>query len=252
METLKGSSMFLKQFGRYLLLLKSLFVKPENINIYWKEMLRQMTDIGIGSLGIVAIISIFLGAVTTVQTAYQLVSSLIPKSVIGSIVSDSTILELAPTITSLVLAGKIGSSMASELGTMRITEQIDALEIMGVNTPAYLIGPKILAAVIIIPCLIILASFMGIYGGLVAGQLSGIVATEEFVLGARDTFRGFSVFLCLVKSVTFAFIISSVAAFNGYYTSGGALEVGQSSTRAVVYCCILILFSDYMIADLLI
>ena len=211
-----------------------------------------MKEIGVGSLGIVAIISVFLGAVTTVQTAYQLFSSLIPRSIIGSIVSDSTILELAPTITSLVLAGKIGSSIASELGTMRITEQIDALEIMGVNTPAYLIGPKILGAVIIVPCLIIISTFLCIYGGLLAGHLSGLVAQDEFILGARDTFKGFNVVLCMVKSVTFAFIISSVASYQGFHTHGGSLEVGKSSTRAVVYCCILILFSDYMIAELLI
>ncbi len=238
-------------FGKYLMLMSSLFVRPENTKIYWKEMIRQMNEIGVGTLGIVAIISVFLGAVTTVQTAYQLLSPLIPKSVIGSIVSDSTILELAPTITCLVIAGKVGSSISSELGTMRITEQIDALEIMGINTSAYLIGPKILAAFIVIPCLIILACFMGIYGGLVAGHLSGIVSAEDFVFGARDTFRSFYVVVCLIKSATFAFIITSVSSYQGYYTQGGALEVGQASTRSVVYCCILILFSDYMIADLL-
>ncbi len=238
-------------FGKYILLLKSLFVKPEKVSIYWRETIRQMNEIGIGSLGIVAIISVFIGAVTTVQTAYQLISPLIARSVIGTIVSDSTILELAPTITCLVLAGKIGSSVASELGSMRITEQIDALEIMGVNTPSYLIGPKIIAAVLIIPCLIIIAAFLGIYGGVLAGSLTGILTPEEFSIGARDSFRTLNLILCMVKAVTFAFIITSVSAYQGYFTDGGSLEVGQSSTRAVVFSCILILFADYLLAELL-
>ncbi len=242
---------FFYHFGKYIMLLKSLFVKPEKFSLYWKETVRQMSEIGIGSLGIVAIISLFIGGVTTVQTAYQLTTALIPKSIIGSIVSDSTILELAPTITCLVLAGKIGSSVASELGSMRITEQIDALKIMGVNTSGYLIGPKIVAALTVIPCLIIIAAFLGIYGGLMAGTLTGILSAEDFVSGARETFRPFNIVLCMIKAFTFAFIITSVSAYQGYYTVGGSLEVGQSSTRAVVYCCILILFSDYMIAELL-
>lgn len=242
---------FFFHFGKYLLLIKSLFVKPEKIHLYWKETLRQMVEIGIGSLGIVAIISIFLGAVTTVQTAYQLVSPLIPLYIIGSIVSDSTILELAPTITCLVLAGKIGSNIASELGTMRISEQIDALEIMGVNTSAFLIAPKILAALFVIPLLVIVSGFLSIYGGQFVGQLTGIISTDDFVFGARDTFKGFNVFFSLIKAFTYAFIITSVSSYQGYYVKGGALEIGQASTRAVVYCCILILFSDYLLAQML-
>lgn len=237
-------------FGKYILLIKSLFVRPENIKIYWKETSRQMVDIGVGSLSIVAIISIFIGAVTSVQMAYQLTTALLPDSLIGSVVSQTTILELAPTITCLVLAGKVGSSIASNLGTMRITEQIDALEIMGVNTASYLIGPKIIAAVIMIPCLVIVADFLSIYGGMVAGSLSGAVTQQEFMSGAREAFVPYNVFLCMVKSIIYSFIISSVSAYQGYYTSGGAIEVGKSSTRSVVFSCILILFSDYMIADL--
>ncbi len=238
-------------FGRYLILIKSLFTKPENTALYWKETLRQMNSIGVGSVVIVAIISVFVGAVTSVQTAYQLVSALIPKSVIGSIVSDSTILELAPTITCLVLAGKVGSNIASELATMRVTEQVDALEIMGVNISAYLIGPKIVAAMIIVPMLIIIATFLGIGGGLTAGVLSEAISQEEFIRGAQASFRPFNVALCLIKSVTFAFIITSVSAYQGFFTRGGALEVGIASTQAVVYSCILILLSDYILAELL-
>lgn len=242
---------FFFHFGKYLMLVKSLFVKPEKFHLYWKETLRQMVEIGIGSLGIVAIISLFLGAVTTVQTAYQLVSPLIPIYIIGSIVSDSTILELAPTITCLVLAGKIGSNIASELGTMRISEQIDALEIMGVNTSAFLIAPKILAAIFVIPLLVIVSGLLSIYGGQFVGNLTGIISSDDFIFGARDTFKGFNVFFSLVKAFTYAFIITSVSSYQGFYVQGGALEIGKASTRSVVYSCILILFSDYLLAELL-
>ena len=241
----------LYHFGRYLLLLNSCFLKPEKIGLYWKETLRQMNDIGVGSLAIVAVTSIFIGAVTTIQTAYQLVSAFIADSVIGTIVSDSTLLELAPTITCLVLAGKVGSNIASELGTMRISEQIDALEIMGVNTSSYLIGPKILAALFVIPALVIVAAYLSISGGMYAGYLSGVVSMDDFILGARDTFKPFTAFLCLTKAFTFAFIIATVSAYQGFYVRGGALEIGRASTRAVVYSCILILFADYVIAELL-
>ena len=242
---------FFNHFGKYLLLLRNLFVKPEKPAIYWKETFRQMNEIGVGSVVIVGIISLFIGAVTAIQTAYQLTSGLIPISVIGSIVSDSTILELSPTIICLVLAGKVGSSVCSELGSMRITEQIDALEIMGMNTVAYLIGPKIIAAISTIPLLTIISAFLSIGGGMFAGELSGILSSEEFIQGARSTFDPYIVFVSMVKSVTFAFMITSVSAYLGYFTTGGSIEVGQASTRSVVYCCILILFADYMIAEIM-
>ena len=237
--------------GKYILLLSSLFLRPEKPGLYWKETLRQMNEIGVGSLGIVAVTSVFIGAVTTIQTAFQLVSGLISDSVIGSIVSDSTLMELAPTITCLVLAGKVGSNIASELGTMRISEQIDALEIMGVNTSSYLIGPKILAAMFVIPALVIVAAYLSISGGLYAGHLSGAVSSDDFIMGARESFKGFTAFLCMVKAFTFSFIITSVSSYQGFYVKGGALEIGRASTRAVVYSCILILFADYVIAELL-
>lgn len=219
--------------------------------MYWNELFRQMVSIGIGSLGIVTIISVFMGAVTTVQTAYQLVSGLVAKTVIGAIVADSSMLELAPTITSLVLAGKIGSAIASEIGTMRVTEQIDALEIMGVNAPAYIIMPKILAAVVTIPMLIVLSIALCIGGGIFAGDATGILSSQQFIEGARSSFLPYNVLFSMTKAFTFAFIISSVSAYQGYYTQGGSLEVGQSSTRAVVYSCILILLSDYLLAQLM-
>lgn len=242
---------FFYHFGRYLLLLRQMFRRPENFRMYWNELFRQMVSIGIGSLGIVTIISVFMGAVTTVQTAYQLVSGLVAKTVIGAIVADSSMLELAPTITSLVLAGKIGSAIASEIGTMRVTEQIDALEIMGVNAPAYIIMPKVLAAVITIPMLIILSIALCIGGGIFVGDATGILSSQQFIEGARSSFLPYNVLFSMTKAFTFAFVISSVSAYQGYFTQGGSLEVGQSSTRAVVYSCILILLSDYLLAQLM-
>jgi phospholipid/cholesterol/gamma-HCH transport system permease protein len=237
-------------FGRYLLFLKNMFSKPEALSIYVRRTFSEMVSIGVNSLPIVAVIATFSGAVTTVQTAYQLVTGLVSRTIIGSIVSDSVILELAPTITSLVLAGKIGSSIASEIGTMKVSEQIDALEVMGINSAGYMALPKIIAGVIMIPMLIILAMFMGIYGGMMAGSLTGILPLEQFVTGARLTFNEFNLIFAMVKATSYGFIITSIASFQGYYTEGGALEVGKSSTNAVVYSSVMILFTDYLIAQL--
>ncbi|HEY0899488.1 MAG TPA: ABC transporter permease [Sphingobacteriaceae bacterium] len=237
--------------GKYILLLKAVFRRPEKWNIYRKEIFKEMNQIGIDSIGIIAIISTFLGMVTTVQTAYQLVSDLIPRSIIGSIVRDSTILELSPTISGIVLAGKVGSSVASQIGTMRVTEQIDALEIMGINSPGYLILPKILAAVVTIPLLVIISIALSIWGGYIAGTLSGAVTGSDYLLGTTQDFRGFTITVSMIKAVIFAFIITSVSAYQGFYTSGGAYEVGISSTKGVVISCIMILFADYVVAELL-
>ena len=242
---------FFTKFGQYLLLLKGMITKPENPKMYWKEFMHQCVEIGIGSLPIVVIISLFLGAVTTVQTAYQLVSPLVPASTIGQIVRDSMILELSPTVVSIVLAGVVGSKIASELGNMRISEQIDALEIMGINTKAYLVLPKILGALLMIPCLITLSAFLGIWGGRTAADLSGIVATDIFDIGLRANFSPFNVSFALTKAYTFAFIVSSIPAYYGYFVTGGALEIGRSSTTSVVVSCILILVADYALAALL-
>jgi phospholipid/cholesterol/gamma-HCH transport system permease protein len=203
---------FFTHLGRFLLMIKQMVTKPENWKLYWKELMHQCVEIGIRSVGIVAIISIFLGAVTTVQTAYQLVSPVIPRTVIAVIVRDNIILELAPTLTCVVLAGVVGSRIASELGNMRISEQIDALKIMGINTKAYLIMPKILAALIVVPCLVILAAVLGIWGGQVAGGISGILPFETFYQGLLEDFIPYNVFFALTKSYTYAFIISSIPA----------------------------------------
>jgi len=238
-------------FGRYLVLLGSFFKSPEKFSVYWTLFLEECNLIGVGSVLIVALISVFIGAVTTVQTAYQLESPLFPDSLIGTTVANSSLLELAPTITSLVLAGKVGSAIASHLGTMRVTEQVDALEVMGINSATYLILPKIAAAVFCFPILVTFACFLQMAGGMVAGDLSGEVPAREFLMGAQEYFLPFYVTFMLLKATSFGFIIASISAYQGYHTYGGALEVGQSSTRAVVFSCIILLLTDYVLAQIL-
>jgi phospholipid/cholesterol/gamma-HCH transport system permease protein len=242
---------FFTHFGRYLLMLKGMFTKPENMRMYWKEFMHQCVEVGIGSLGIVVIISVFMGAVSAVQTAYQLVSPLIPKSTIAQIVRDTVILEFAPTVVCIVLAGVVGSKIASELGNMRVSEQIDALEIMGINTKAYLVLPKILAALVTIPMLVVLSMGLGIWGGRLAGAASGILSTDTYDRGLLENFMPYNVQFALIKAYTFAFIISSIPAYYGYFVKGGALEIGRSSTKSVVVSCVMILFADYILAQIL-
>jgi phospholipid/cholesterol/gamma-HCH transport system permease protein len=242
---------FFTHFGRFLLMVKGMFTKPENHRMYWKELMHQCSEIGIGSLGIVAIISVFIGAVSTVQTAYQMVSPLIPPSTIAQIVRDTVILEFAPTLTCIVLAGVIGSKIASELGNMRVSEQIDALEIMGINTKAYLILPKILAALIVIPMLVVIAMGLGIYGGRFAGAAAGILSNDTFDRGLHMAFVPYNVTFALTKAYTFAFILTGIPAYYGYNVTGGALEIGRASTSAVVTSCIMILLADYVLAALM-
>jgi phospholipid/cholesterol/gamma-HCH transport system permease protein len=241
----------ISDIGRFLLMLKSMFSKPENGKMYWKEFMHQCSEIGIGSLGIVAIISVFIGAVSTLQTAYQLLTPLIPRSTIAQIVRDTVILEFAPTLTCIVLAGVVGSKIASELGNMRVSEQIDALEIMGINTKSYLIMPKIIAGMLMIPMLIAIAMALGIWGGRLAATAANIISAETYDKGLHEGFIPYNVFFALAKSYTFAFIISSIPAFYGYYVQGGSLEIGRASTKAVVVSCVLILFSDYLLSALL-
>lgn len=242
---------FFTHFGRYLLMIRGMFSKPENYKMYWKEFMHQCNDIGFRSLGIVSIISFFIGAVSAVQTAYQLVSPIIPRTTIAQIVRDTVILEFAPTLVCIVLAGVIGSKIASELGNMRVSEQIDALEIMGINTKSYLVMPKIAAALVTIPLLVVIAMVLGILGGRIAGTASGILSTDTFDRGLLQNFLPYNVIFALIKSYTFAFIISSIPAYYGYYVKGGALEIGRSSTKSVVVSCVMLLFADYILSQLL-
>ncbi len=242
---------FLSDFGRYLLLMKGMFSKPDNARMYWKELMHQCSEIGIGSLGIVVIISFFMGAVSALQTAYQFTSPILSKSIIAQIVRDTVILEFSPTLVCIVLAGVVGSKIASELGNMRVSEQIDALEIMGINTKTYLVLPKILASLIMIPLLVVLSMALGIYGGRLASVSAGIVAPNIYDQGLLENFIPYNVFFALVKAYTFAFLISSIPAFNGYYVKGGSLEIGRASTKSVVVSCVAILAFDYLLSLLL-
>ncbi|MEZ4909926.1 MAG: ABC transporter permease [Saprospiraceae bacterium] len=228
--------------------MKQVFKSPENHRMYYNETVRIAMDIGIGSLPIVFLISVFIGAVTAVQFSYQLGGQLIPKYYIGYIVRDMTIIELAPTITCLVLAGKVGSHMAAELGGMRQKEHIDAMEIMGVNTSSYLVLPKIVAALTMIPVLVTVAAFVSILGGYLASVPTGVLSGAEFIRGLRSFFTPYNVFIMYVKSFVFAYILTNVSAYQGYFVKGGSIELGAASTRAVVYSNILILLADYVIA----
>lgn len=232
-------------------MIKGMFSRPENGKMYWKEFMHQCSEIGIGSLWIVIIISVFMGAVSALQTAYQLVSPFIPLSTIAQIVRDTVILEFSPTLVCIVLAGVIGSKIASELGNMRVSEQIDALEIMGINTKTYLILPKIAAAMLVIPLLIIISGVLGIWGGRIASVATGILSANIYDKGLLQNFQPYNVFFALVKTYTFSFIISSISAYYGYYVQGGALEIGRASTKSVVVSCVMILLADYVLAQLL-
>ena len=236
--------------GRYTAFIRGLLTKPEKFAIYRTQIIKEMVSIGFGSMGIVAIISVFIGAVITIQSAYNILNPFVPIYAIAIVTRDSIILEFSPTIICLVLAGKVGSSIASELGTMRVTEQIDALEIMGINSAGYLVVPKIVAAIIILPFLVIISMFLGIAGGWIGGTTSGVITTHDFVRGLQETFLPFNVIFALIKTVTFSFAITSVSSYHGFYTKGGALEVGRASTKAVVYSSTVILILDYILTQL--
>jgi phospholipid/cholesterol/gamma-HCH transport system permease protein len=240
---------YIEGFGKYISMLLSIFSKPEKISMYWRETVRQMYDIGVGSFGIIAIVSVFIGAVTAVQFSYKLIEiSIIPMWWMGGMVRDSMILELAPTITALLLAGKIGSNIATELGTMRITEQIDAMDIMGVNTTSFLVGPKIAGGILIVPSLVVLAMILGTIGGMYAGEMGGFYSTDEYIFGIQDDFRSHYVTVMFVKSIVFPFLITSISCYKGFYVKGGALELGKASTEAVVLSSIAVVIANFLIA----
>lgn len=227
------------------------FKRPEKFSMYWKETMRQMNDIGVGSLIIVCLISIFIGAVAAVQFAYQLSGQLIPRYYVGYIVRDLALIELSPTVSCLVLAGKVGSNMAAEIGGMRQKEHIDAMEVMGINTASYLIMPKIIAALFVIPLLVTFSAFVAVLGGYLSSVPTGWLTHDEYVQGVRSFFLPYNVTMMYVKSVVFAFILTTVSCYQGYYVRGGSIELGQASTRAVVFSDILILLADYLIAVVL-
>jgi phospholipid/cholesterol/gamma-HCH transport system permease protein len=242
---------YIRDIGKYYLLLFQVFKKPEKLKVFWKNIIREIDAAGVSSFGIVTVISLFMGAAMTIQSAFGFESPWIPLYAVGVASRDTLILEFSPTIVSLILAGKVGSNIASEIGTMRVTEQIDALEIMGVNPANFLILPKIIASMFINPFLIIISMFFGLIGGWSTSLFTNAVTSYEYVYGITYDFRPYNVFYALVKTFVFAFLITSISSFHGYYTSGGALEVGKSSTKAVVWSSILILLFNVIITQLM-
>lgn len=237
--------------GNYVMLMRRVFTRPQKGKIFWDQLMAEINNLGLESLGIVAFISVFMGAVVAIQTAYNIDSPLIPMSMVGFTTRQSVILEFSPTVISLILAGKVGSRIASEIGTMRVTEQIDALEIMGVNSANYLIFPKVIASLLINPVLIVFSIWLGVLGGWIAMTATGLVSSTDYISGIRIDFEGYIVFYALIKTVFFAFIIASISGFYGYETRGGALEVGQASTKAVVISSVLIILFNLVLTQLL-
>jgi phospholipid/cholesterol/gamma-HCH transport system permease protein len=241
----------MRTFGNFLIFIGSLFSRGEAFRILFNRTIDEAILIGINSIVIVAIVSTFIGAVTCVQVAYNLTNALIPRSTIGFMVREMTILELAPTITCIVLAGKVGSNIAGGLGTMKITDQVDALEVMGINSASYLVLPKIIASLVMFPLLVIVAMTLSIAGGYVAGSATGALTASEYIEGIRSDFVPYNIVFSLIKSVVFAFLISAISSFEGFSTKGGALEVGASSTNAVTKSIIAVLIADFVLAKLL-
>jgi phospholipid/cholesterol/gamma-HCH transport system permease protein len=241
----------MKEFGKYIMFMSTLFVRRETFGTYYKLVMEECVLIGVKSISLFVLVSTFMGAVTTVQTAFNLVTPLVPRYVISQVVREMTVLELAPTIMAIIFAGKIGSSMAGGLGTMRITEQIDALEVMGINSSSYLVLPKIIASMMMYPMLVIFSGVCALVGGYLVGVLTGLLTPTEYIMGIRSTFNEYTITFALIKSVVFAFLIASVSSFKGYYTHGGALEVGIASTEAVTTSVISVLLADYFLANLL-
>ena len=236
---------FLYKLGSYLIFIRKAFSRPEKRSVYTKEVIVEFEKLGLNSIVLVVIISFFIGAVLTLQTAYNMQSPLLPRYLIGYLTRETMLLEFSSTIVSLILAGKIGSNIASEIGSMRITEQIEALETMGVNSVSYLVGPKILASLVINPILYIFSVFIGILGGIISGLISGVVNFEHF------SFNPYYVTYSIVKTLFFAFIFTSIPAFYGYYVQGGAREVGKAGTKAVVDSSIAILTANLVLTQIM-
>jgi phospholipid/cholesterol/gamma-HCH transport system permease protein len=242
---------FFTHLGGYYLLMLRTFSRPEKYKIFFRRIFEEIELIGLGSISIVSILSIFMGAVMLIQAANNFSSPWVPAYAEGVAARDSMILEFSPTIICMVLAGKVGSSIAGQIGTMKVTEQINAMEIMGVNPPNYLILPKVIASMFFFPLLVILSIFLGVLGGYIATVMTGLVTVENYIYGIQYDYNSFYVTYALVKSVFFAFLITTIASYQGYNTRGGAKEVGASSTKAVVYSCIAILLFDVILTQLM-
>ena len=240
----------LRHLGLYFIMMKKVISIPEKWSVFRKQLFLETEKVGLNSVSLVIILSFFMGAVVSIQTALNMTSPFLPSYLVGFASRDSLILEFSPTMISLILAGKVGSSIASETGSMRVTEQIDALEIMGLNSASFLILPKIIASVLAFPFLVIVSMGIGMIGAW-AGGLSADVTTADFMSGLTYDFKPFYITYAIIKTVFFAFIISSVSAYFGYHTKGGAIAVGKSSTTAVVASSILILLFNYLLTDII-
>ena len=241
---------YLEQIGKYFLMWKEIFNKPTKWSVMKNLIFKEIDDLILGSLGIVAFISFFVGGVVSIQTALNLTNPLIPKQLIGFATRQSIILEFAPTFISIVMAGKMGSFITSSIGTMRVTEQIDALEVMGVNSLNYLIFPKIVAS-LLYPFLIGIAMFLGILGGWIAGVYGGFVSSSEFINGIQTQFIPFHITYAFIKTLVFALLLATIPSFHGYYMKGGALEVGKASTVSFVWTSVVIILTNYILTQLL-
>jgi len=241
----------LTTIGKYVMLMKKVLEKPERGPVFRNQIMTEIDNLGIDSLGIVAIISVFMGAVVAIQTGYNTTSAWIPEYTVGFTTRESIILEFSNTIICLILAGKVGSRIASEIGTMRVTEQIDAIEVMGINSANFLILPKIVAGVLIFPVLVVISMFLGILGGWFAAAWMNVVTVSAYYDGITLDLIPFEIFYSIVKTIAFSLIITSVSGFYGFYAYGGALEVGRASTKAVVMSSILIILFNLVITQLM-
>lgn len=242
---------YFESIGKYFLMLKQVLRKPQKWSVFRESLFKEVEDLGLKSIGIVAFISFFVGGVVVIQTALSLDNPLIPKYLIGFASRESLILEFSPTLISIILAGKVGSYISSSIGTMRVTEQIDALEVMGVNSLNYLVLPKIVAAVLFYPFLIIISIFLGIVGGWIAGLITDLVLSADYINGLRYQFKPFHITYALIKTSVFAFVITTISSYHGYYVKGGAIEVGRSSTKAVVWSSVVIIILNYILTQML-
>ena len=241
----------LETFGSYLMLMGHTFSIPERFRMFWKQYVKEMTQLGVNSIGIVLLISFFIGAVICIQMKVNIESPWMPRWVAGYTTREIMLLEFSSSIMCLILSGKVGSNIASELGTMRVTQQIDALEIMGVNPASYLILPKILGSITIMPFLVIFSSATGVIGAYGTAYIGHILTPEDLTEGLQHSFKPWFMYMSIIKSLFFAFIISSVSSFFGYTVDGGSVEVGKASTDAVVSSSVLILFSDVFLTQIL-
>jgi len=232
-------------------MLKQVFKRPQKGRIFYESLIREIEELGLKSLGIIMFISFFIGGVIALQTALNLDSAFIPKSLIGFAAKRSIILEFAPTFCSIILAGKVGSYITSSIGTMRVTEQIDALEVMGINSLNYLVLPKVIATVCFYPFLIIMGMMLGIFGGWLAGVLSGLFSGVDYIEGLQTDFKPFLIVYSIIKTLVFAFLIATVPSYHGYFVKGGSIAVGKASTQSVVWTTILIVIANYFLTQML-